>query len=161
MKTNKITTFGILIALAFIFSYIERLIPLPNFAPGIKLGLANMVVMVALYKIGEKEAFTLSILRIILGAFIFGNLFSLLYSLAGGLLSCILMILIKKTNKFSSIGVSVVGGISHNIGQVLMAMIIVENMNIIYYLPILLISGVFSGVLIGIVASIIIKHINF
>ncbi|HHT98278.1 MAG TPA: Gx transporter family protein [Clostridiales bacterium] len=160
MKTKKIAIYGVLIALAFIFSYIETLIPMPTsgIAPGIKIGLANMVVMVALYKMGNKEAFTLSIIRVILFSFVFGNLFSLLYSLSGGILSCIFMIMAKKTNRLSSIGVSVIGGVVHNIGQILMAMIIVESTKIIFYLPILLISGVISGVTIGIIASIIIKH---
>jgi heptaprenyl diphosphate synthase len=158
MKTKKIATYGLLIALAFIFSYIESLF-LFQFAPGMKLGLANLVVVTALYSMGSKEAFSLSIIRIILVGFTFGNLFSLLYSLAGGLLSCILMILFKKSKKFSVVGVSIIGGVSHNVGQIIVAIFVFENLNLAFYLPILLISGTVTGTLIGILGALIAKRI--
>lgn len=158
MKTDKIANFGLLIALAFILSYIESLFPIPFPVPGIKLGLANLVVIIALYKLGSKEAFVLSVLRIILISFTFGNLYMLMFSMTGGLLSWLLMSIAKKSKLFSMVGVSVIGGVSHNIGQIIMAVIVVENINIAYYLPFLLVSGITAGIIIGIVASIIISR---
>ncbi|BBF41848.1 heptaprenyl diphosphate synthase component I [Lachnospiraceae bacterium KM106-2] len=160
MSTKKVATFGVLVALAFIFSYIESLIPFYFGVPGMKLGLANIVVLTALYKLGVKEAYSLCIVRIILVGFTFGNLYSLLYSIAGGLLSCTAMVLLKMTKKFSQIGVSAVGGIMHNVGQITVAMIVLETSALIYYLPALLISGVLTGALIGVAGGEIIKRLR-
>lgn len=160
MKTNKVATFGLLIALAFIFSYIETLIPLPIPIPGIKIGLANMVVVIAFMKLGDKDALILSLLRIILVSFIFGSLFSMVYSLSGGMLSWLFMLIGKKTKKFSLVGISVLGGVFHNIGQIIVAIIVVENTKIAYYLPLLLVSGLITGALIGALASIILEHLK-
>ena len=160
MKTNKVATFGLLIALAFIFSYIETLIPLPIPIPGIKIGLANMVVVIAFMKLGDKDALILSLLRIILVSFTFGNLFSMVYSLSGGILSWLFMLIGKKTKKFSLVGISVLGGVFHNIGQIIVAIIVVENTKIAYYLPLLLVSGLITGALIGALASLILEHLK-
>lgn len=160
MKTKKIAIYGLLVALAFILSYIESLIPFPFPVPGMKLGLANLVVLTALYTMGGREAFVLSILRIILVGFTFGNLSAMLFSLAGGLLSFILMYLFMKTKWFSMAGVSIIGGISHNIGQIIVAIFVVENINIAYSLPILLISGAVTGILIGILGGMVTKRIK-
>lgn len=161
MKKNKrIATYGLLVALAFIFSYIEMLIPIPLPIPGIKLGLANIVVMIALYTLGSKEALSLSVLRMVLVGFTFGNLFSLLYSMAGGLLSCFTMILLKKTKRFGMVGVSVTGGVMHNVGQILMAMVVLETFKLYYYLPVLILSGSITGILIGLLGSGIVKRIH-
>lgn len=160
MKSKKVAIYGLLVALAFILSYIESLFPLPVPIPGIKLGLANLVVLTALYTMGVKEAFVLSIIRIILVAFTFGGPSKMIFSLAGGLLSWFLMSLLKNRKTFSQVGVSIVGGISHNIGQIIAAMIIVENVNIIYYLPVLLVFGVFTGAMVGILGGLIIKRIK-
>jgi heptaprenyl diphosphate synthase len=160
MKTKKIATYGLLVALAFILSYIESLFPLPVPFPGIKLGLANLVVLTALYTMGVKEAFVLAIIRIILVGFTFGNPSTMLFSLAGGLLSWLFMSLMKKSKAFSMIGVSITGGISHNVGQIIVSIFVVENINIIYYLPLLLISGVVTGIIIGILGAMIIKRIK-
>ena len=160
MNTKKIATFGMLIALAFILSYIEALIPIPFPVPGIKLGLANLVVITALYSLGIKEALFLSVLRIILVSFSFGNLYMMMFSMAGGLLSWSLMALTKKSKLFSMIGVSIIGGVSHNIGQIVIAVLVVENINIAYYLPFLLVSGITAGVIIGLLATLIIKRIK-
>ena len=122
MKGKRIAYLGMLTALAFIFSYVENLIPISIGIPGIKLGLANLVIVVALYTIGFKDALCLSIVRMILVAFSFSNLSAFLYSLAGGVLSLISMAIGKKSGCFSPTGVSVLGGIAHNIGQILMAM---------------------------------------
>lgn len=160
MKSKKVATYGLLVALAFILSYIESLFPLPVPVPGIKLGLANLIVLTALYTMGVKEAFVLSVIRILLVGFTFGGPSKMIYSMAGGLLSWLLMSLLKDRKLFSQVGVSIVGGISHNIGQIIVAMIIVENVNMIYYLPILLVFGVFTGAMVGILGSLIIKRMK-
>jgi len=160
MKSSKVSTYGLLIALAFILSYIEALFPAPVPIPGIKLGLANLVVLAALYTMGVKDAFVLSVIRIILVGFTFGNLSTMLFSLAGGLLSWLIMSLLKQVKFFSQVGVSVAGGVAHNIGQIITAIFVTENINIIYYLPFLLLSGLISGAVIGIVGAMIIKRIN-
>lgn len=159
-NTKKIATFSILVALAFILSYIEVLIPNPFPVPGIKLGLANLVVITAFYCLGNKEAFVISVIRIILVGFTFGNLSTMIYSISGGLLSWFVMFIAKKFNLFSIIGISVIGGIAHNIGQIVMAILMIENMSIIYILPLLLISGVAAGTMIGILGSIIVKRLQ-
>lgn len=156
----KVAYFGVLTALALIFSYIETLIPIHFGIPGVKLGLANLIVVIALYKMGIKEAYTLSIVRVILAGFIFGNLFSILYSLAGGLLSLTMMVVLKKTEKFSVFGVSMAGGVFHNIGQLIMAAIVLESLSIAYYFPILLVSGVVTGLLIGLVSNEMLKRLK-
>lgn len=160
MKTKKIATYGLLVALAFILSYIEFMIPLPIPIPGIKLGLANLVVITALYSMGEKEALSLSILRIILVGFTFGSISMMFFSLAGGLLSWLMMTIFKKSKIFGFIGVSVIGGISHNVGQIITAIFVVENINIVYYLPFLLISGIITGTIIGILGAMIVKRLK-
>jgi len=160
MKTKNIATYGLLVALAFILSYLETLFPLPVPIPGIKLGLANLVVLIALYNMGAKEAFILSIIRIIMVGFSFGSLSTMLFSLAGGMLSWLMMTLFKKSKLFSLVGVSIIGGIAHNIGQIAMSIFIVENVNIIYYLPVLLIAGVITGTLIGILGALIVKRLK-
>lgn len=159
MKSKKTALYGLLVALAFILSYIETLIPFPVM-PGIKIGLANLVVITALYGMGYKESFVLSLIRIILVGFTFGNLSTMVYSLAGGLLSWFMMVLAKKSKWFSMVGVSVLGGVSHNIGQIIIAILTVSNVYIITYLPILLITGVVSGACIGLLAALIVKRIK-
>ena len=159
MKSKKTAVYGLLVALAFILSYIESLIPFP-FIPGIKLGLANLVVIVALYGMGWKEAFVLSLIRIILVGFTFGNLSTMLYSLAGGLLSWLMMVLAKKSKWFSMVGVSIIGGISHNIGQIIVAILTVSNVYLVTYLPVLLITGAITGALIGFLGALIVKRIK-
>ncbi|NLJ97245.1 MAG: Gx transporter family protein [Clostridiales bacterium] len=160
MKSKKVASYGLFIALAFIFSYIEYLIPLPFTMPGIKLGLANLVIIIALYGIGIKEAFILSMVRILLVGFTFRDPSTLLFSFAGGILSWLLMAICKKSKLFSMVGVSIVGGIAHNIGQIIVAIYYVNNTSLLYYLPFLMISGVVSGTLIGILAALTIKRLN-
>lgn len=144
---------GMFTAAAMICSYIEAMIPVNFGIPGIKLGLANIVVLIVLYMMGTKDALIVSVLRIILTGFLFGNLFGIFYSLAGGLLSYLVMCLLKRTKKLRIISVSVAGGICHNIGQLLVAAVIVENYKIMYYIPVLLIAGFLTGLLIGILAQ--------
>lgn len=153
MKTRKIAYLGVFLALALILSYVESLIPFYFGIPGVKLGLTNLIVVVMLYCTGTKEAFGVSVARILLAGFLFGNLFSILYSLAGGVLSFIVMCLLKKTGRFHVISVSVTGGISHNIGQLIAAAFVVETYDIFYYMPFLLIAGVVTGFVIGMLAQ--------
>lgn len=157
---KKTAYMGMLTALAFVFSYIEFLIPINIGIPGVKLGLANLVVIVALYTIGTGAACTLSLVRIVLTGFTFGNPASMIYSLAGGVLSLLVMLLAKKIKLFSVTGVSVLGGVFHNVGQILVAILVVETTSLIYYLPVLMLSGTIAGVVIGILAAILIKRLQ-
>lgn len=160
MKTKKIAIYGLLIALAFIFSYIDHLIPIPFAVPGMKLGLANLVVLATLYCLGEKESFILSMLRILLTGFAFKSVATLAFSFAGGLLAWIVMVIFKRLKLFGMVGVSILGGISHNIGQIIVAIFYVSNVMLVFYLPILLISGIASGVLIGILGGMVVKRLS-
>ncbi len=163
MKDNRkshVAFLGMLLGLAFVLAYVESLIPFAVGIYGVKLGLANLVVMIGLYNLGEKEAFIIAVARIVLVGFTFGNLFSMLYSLAGGLLSYVVMLLAKRSKIFGINGVSVLGGVFHNIGQILVAMFIVENEKILFYLPVLLVSGVVTGAIIGMLSGIITKRVS-
>lgn len=147
--TRKTAFLGLFSALAIIFGYVETLLPVFTGIPGIKLGLANLAVLFILVRYSIKEAFLVSVIRILVIGFLFGNMFSILYSLAGAGLSLLVMSLLKRSGHFSVFGISMAGGISHNIGQLLVAMAIVENLNLIYYAPALLLSGTATGLLIG------------
>ena len=157
---NRAAYFGVFTALALILSYVEILIPISFGVPGVKLGLANLIIVIVLYKTDWKEALLLSVVRIVLAGFIFGNMFSILYSLAGGMLSLAVMAVLKKGGSFSVAGVSVAGGVSHNIGQLIVAMIVVETYQVGYYLPVLLIAGVLTGFVIGIISGEVLKRIR-
>lgn len=157
---QKAAYFGVFTALALIFSYVETLIPVNFGIPGAKLGLANLIIVIFLYKTSWREALLLSVVRIVLSGFIFGNLFAILYSLAGGILSLAVMALLQKSGKFSVIGVSIAGGASHNVGQLIVAMIVVETYQVGYYLPVLLVAGVITGALIGIISSQVLVRIR-
>ena len=160
MHGRKVAIFGVFIALALIFSYVELLIPINFGIPGAKLGLANLMTVLVLYKMGIKEALALSVTRIILSGFMFGNLFGILYSLSGGLLSFLVMVLLKKSDRFSVAGVSIGGGTAHNIGQLLVAMVVVQTYQVGYYLQVLLVAGEMTGLLIGLVAKEVLKRIQ-
>ena len=157
---SKAAYFGVFTALALIFSYVETLIPIQFGVPGIKLGLANLIIVIVLYKTDWREALLLSVVRIILAGFIFGSLFSIIYSLAGGILSLAVMALLKRTDRFSVIGVSIAGGVCHNIGQLIVAMIVVDTYQVGYYLPVLLIAGLVTGAVIGAIAGEVLKRIR-
>lgn len=159
IKAKNITTLGICTTLAMVLSYLESLIPLSFAVPGIKLGLANVVVIFVLYKFGAKEAVVVSGLRIVWMAILFGNVLTLAYSFAGGVLSLSAMIALKHFDRFSTVGVSVTGGILHNVGQIAVAMLVMETAQIVYYLPVLCISGIAAGVAVGAVAAILIKRV--
>lgn len=153
----KTAYYGVLIALALIFSYVEFLIPVPIGIPGVKLGLANIVILIALYAMGTKDSFIISCIRILVVGFTFGNMFSILYSLAGAILSWIVMVLCKKIKSLSIVGVSIAGGIAHNIGQIIVATIAMNTPGILSYLPVLMIAGTLTGFAIGILGNIILN----
>ena len=157
---SRVAYFGVFTALALIFSYVESLIPINFGIPGVKLGLANLITLIALYKMSVKEAFLISIARVVLSGFIFGNLFAILYSLAGGLLSLAIMTWFKRSNKFSIYGISMAGGVFHNVGQLMMAILVVESVTIAGYLPVLLVSGLLTGLVIGAVSGETLKRID-
>lgn len=157
MKQNRlyaIALYGILIALAFILSWLETFLPNPleGIVPGIKLGLANLVVIVALSQLGFFPAAAISLTRVLLTAFTFGNLSMFFYSLTGAVLSLLLMQLTKQFRCFSCTGISLTGGVAHNLGQILVAVLVLGN-SLFYYLPYLLLGGCLSGFLIGLLAS--------
>ena len=150
---------GLMLALALIAGYVESLVPVPIPIPGIKLGVANSIVLILLYMTDVKSVWAVSIGRVILSGFLFGSLASILYSLSGAVLSLLMMMAIKKKNCFTMMGVSVVGGVSHNIGQLLMAFLVLESGAVWYYLPVLLISGCITGSVIGILGKEILRRV--
>ena len=158
--SKKVAMAGMFTALAMIFSYVEVLIPINLGIPGMKLGLANLVVVVTLYTMGAPMVFAVSMIRIVLVSATFGSLSAMLYSLAGGLLSFAGMILLKKIPNFSMVGVSVAGGLLHNMGQLIVAMAVVENIHLVSYLPPLMIAGTVTGMLIGIISGQVVPRIK-
>ncbi len=151
---------GLTVALAMIMSYIEVLFPLNFAVPGIKMGLANIVIVFVLYRMSLADAVTVSLVRVFLVSLLFGNFMSLAYSFTGAALSLALMAILKKTEKFSVVGVSIVGGVMHNVGQIAMAVILMGTAQIAYYLPVLVITGTVTGVLIGLVSALVINRVK-
>lgn len=160
MKARKVALYGVLIALALVLSYLESLVPLSFAVPGIKMGLPNIVIVFALYSLGFKDAAVISLLRVVLVSILFGNVMSMAYSLAGAVLSLLVMLLLYKSGKFGTAGVSVAGAVAHNAGQILTAMLLLETAQISYYLPVLCISGTVAGICIGLISAILIKRIR-
>ena len=160
MKTRKIATLALAIALAMILSFVESQIPAFVAIPGVKIGLANIAVVFVLYKLGWKEAVLISLVRVFMVSVLFGTAVSLFYSVAGAVLSLTGMVLLRKTGLFSTVAVSVTGGVLHNVGQILMACLLLETNVIVYYLPFLILSGVIAGVVIGVVAAIMVKRVQ-
>lgn len=151
---------GIFLALAVIFGYVESLIPIPIPVPGVKLGLANLVVTAMLYVYPLRAAFLITVLRVLIIGFLFGNLFSIMYGLCGAVLSLCVMALAKKTNKFRIIGVSALGGVAHNVGQCLLAYLTVRGFPVRWYLPFLMLAGLAAGILIGVADTLIIPRLH-
>ena len=143
-----------------ILSFVESQIPSFFPIPGIKLGLANIAVIFALYRLSIKDAIVVSLIRVVVVSTLFGTSLTLAYSLSGAVLSLLIMVLLKKSDRFSIVGVSVAGGISHNIGQIIMAIILMHNSVISYYLPFLIISGIVTGVVIGLVSAKIVERVK-
>ena len=151
---------GLLTALALILSYVESLIPAFVAVPGVKMGLANIVVVFALYTLGPGEAAIVSIIRVLLSSLLFGSILSLSYSAAGAIISLLSMIIMMKTKIFGVTSVSVTGGVFHNLGQILVACLVLETDVLLYYLPVLILSGTITGAVIGIASSIVIKRLQ-
>ena len=160
MKTKKIAFPGIFISFAMILSYLESLLPPLTAIPGVKIGLANIAVIIVLFRMGLSYAFAVSLIRILLISVLFTNPVSVIYSVTGAVLSLCGMALFKKTKTFSTVGISVVGGILHNFGQICAAILLVETAELLYYLPVLLISGTLAGIFVGVVSAFMIKRIE-
>lgn len=160
LDTKKMVTISSLVAVAMILSYIESLVPAFVAVPGVKMGLSNIATVFALYTLGWPYAICVSVVRVFLSALLFGNFVSLIYSISGAALALLAMILLKKVNTFSSIGVSVAGGVFHNAGQIIAACIVMKNAAISLYIIPLIISGTISGVLIGIAAGVLVERIK-
>lgn len=159
-KSKKIAFLGLCTALALILAYVEILMqPLFPSLPGIKMGLPNVIIVFLLYRRSVASAVGVSLLRILLVSILFGNVMTLAYSLAGAILSLIIMILLHRLNLLSEVGVSVAGGVAHNVGQILMAMLLLETAELGYYLVVLTITGIIAGILVGLCGSLLIKKI--
>lgn len=158
-RVKKLTFSALMAALALIFSYIEVLIPFNFGIPGIKLGIANLVVIIALYYLGAGYAFTINLIRVSVAGLLFNGLFGFCYSMAGALLSFGAMLLAKRTGLFSVTGVSICGGVFHNLGQILVATFLVSSLKMFAYFPVLIISGVISGCIIGVISWLILQRL--
>ena len=160
-KTLQLTTMAFIIAFAMILSFVESRIPAFVAIPGVKVGLANIAVIFTLYKLGVKQAITVSIIRVLLIAMLFGSAVSLIYSISGAVLSLLTMILLKRLTPLSEVAVSVTGGIMHNVGQIAAASFMLSTNVVVYYLPFLLVSGTIAGIVVGIASAILIKRVKF
>lgn len=160
MEGKRVARLAVLIALALGLGWLESLIPLPPaMPPGIKLGLPNLVVVFTLYRAGGKDAAVVSLLRVALTSFSFGNAYSFAYSLAGAVLSLAVMALLRRFSGFSLVSVSIAGGVSHNMGQIFIAMAVLGTARVAFYLPVLLIAGLLTGACIGMVGGILLKRV--
>lgn len=161
MQTKqRFSRMAMFVAVAMIFSYIEFLLPIPLPFPGVKLGLANLVIIIPLYLWGFAPAMGISLLRIVLVGITFGNMATMMYSLAGGILSLTVMFLAQRIRVISPVGVSIIGGVFHNIGQLVVAMLVIESSKLILYFPVLLVSGGVTGFLIGILAVQVLQRLG-
>lgn len=160
MNSKRIARYALLVALAMVLSWVESQIPISTAVPGMKLGLTNLVVLFALYRMSTADAISISLIRVVLVSLTFGNAYAFAYSLAGAILSFVIMWGLKKTGKFSTVGISVAGGVGHNLGQILVAAVVLETSGIFYYFPALLVSGILAGVAIGVVGGILTKRLK-
>lgn len=158
--SKKTAYLGLFTVLAMAFSYLETIIPINFGVPGIKLGLSNIVILSVLFLFSVKEALLVNIARIILAGFLFGNMYGILYSLAGGIVSLLIMWLVKKIKSFSIYGISIAGGVSHNIAQLIVAACIINNLKISMYGPVLIISGFITGIIVAYIAKFILKAVE-
>lgn len=158
-RARNVALYGILIALAMVLSFVESMIPLPIPVPGVKLGLANLVTVTGLYLVGIPGTVCITIFRVVLVGLSFGNPYSMIYGLSGSFLSLFVMALAKKRNWFSHVGISILGGIFHNIGQVTFAAFIVQTTGVYFYLPALLLAGCIAGTVIGILGGIMTERL--
>ena len=160
-KTKRIAFLGLCVSLAMVLSYLELLLPpIYSAVPGIKMGLSNIVIIFTLYRFGLKEAVAVSLVRVFAVSLLFGNFMAFSYSLAGALLSLAVMALLKKTDAFSKVGTSVAGAVCHNLGQIAVAIFILERIEIGYYMAILAVTGVLAGVLVGLASVFLLKTLS-
>ena len=157
-KTRGLVRMGLAVAAAMILSYVETFIP--SVAPGIKLGLPNVAVLFVLYAAGPLPALAVSLVRVVLSSLLFGSVLSMAYALAGALCSLLVMLLLRRSGRFSPVGVSVAGGACHNLGQVCVAAAVMRTSQVAFYLPLLLVGGTVAGVLIGIAGGILIRRLS-
>jgi len=165
-KIKTLATSAVLTSVALIFSYVEVLVPISIGIPGIKLGLANIVIVMALYTLGPKHAAIINLVRISLSALMFGNAYSIIYALSGGLLSFLVMLLLKNIKKdgkgiFSIVGVSMAGGVFHNLGQLLASAVVLQTVKIMYYFSVLTIAGLITGIFTGFIAALALRNIKY
>ena len=160
LTTRQLVTLSALIAVAMILSYVESMIPAFVAVPGVKVGLSNIATVFALYALGWPYAICVSVVRVFLSALLFGNFVSLIYSLSGAALALLVMILLKKLDRFSSVGISVAGGVCHNAGQIIAACIVMETTAIAVYIIPLILSGTIAGVVIGLVAGNLVERVK-
>lgn len=156
---RRIAISALMASLALIFSYIEAILPAAPGLPGIKLGIANLVVMIAIYRLDLRYALVINLVRIFLAGFMFSGFYGALYSLCGCLLSYAVMCALYKSGRFSVIGVSMGGGVAHNLGQLCIAAFLISNAHVFYYMPVLILSGMISGILIGWLGWILLAHL--
>ena len=162
-RTSKMVYISLLVAQALVLFLFERMIPVPFITPGAKLGLANIIIVIALYTLDNyKEAFLVIFLRLLLSTMFGGTLSSFFFSLAGSIFSFIIMVIIKELfkDKVSIIGVSAAGGVFHNIGQLLVEVFIVKNIGVMLYLPVLSIAGIVTGIFVGLTSNLAVKHLK-
>lgn len=160
MHSKKIARYALLIALAMVLSWLESLVPLSAAVPGMKLGLTNLVVIFALYRMSISDAAVISLIRVLLVSFTFGNAYAFAYSMAGAVLSLLIMWALKASDRFSTVGVSIAGGVGHNVGQIAVAALVLETEKIFFYLPVLMMSGIAAGVCIGTLGGIVTKRLK-
>lgn len=158
MQNKKLVTMALFVTTALMLSYIESLFPFFFGVPGMKLGLANLAVVCALYLYGWREALMVNVLRIILAGLLFGNMFSILFSLGGAIVSFVCMMAAKRLG-LSLYGVSMAGGVFHNVGQLLIAAFLVQTVEVGYYAPFLLVAGLVTGLLIGAIGKELLRRI--
>lgn len=161
MKNNisikKIALIAIFITLSLILSYVDSLIPINIMVPGIKIGLANLIIIYSLYMLGIKEAIFISIIRVVISSILFGSILTFVYSLTGAIVSLLIMVILKSFTSLTVITISIIGGVMHNMTQIIVAIILMNTKEIVYYLPILILTGVISGMMIGIFSTLLIK----
>lgn len=158
-STKRITYTGMFVAIAMVFSYLESMIPVNIAVPGIKLGLANMVTIVVMYRLRISDAWIVSLVRVVLSSLLFGNMTVMVYSMAGAVLSLLVMTLCRKKDLFGLLGTSILGGVSHNAGQIAMAALFMKSGNIMLYMPVLCISGTIAGVCIGLAGAVLVRKL--
>lgn len=158
MKAKKIAAYGILIALAMVFSYLESLVPLSLAVPGVKLGLANTVTIFALYRLSFRDACAISLIRVVLVGILFGNIFSLVFSSVGAAVSLAVMFPLSRSAKCGQVLVSVAGGVAHNAGQIIATIFVTDTYQIAWYFPILCLTGTLAGIGVGLVSTLILRQ---